>query len=162
MWFGPWGTFGRACVLDGDDGGELAWCYSLEPPTFPWVPENARDLAAIPVGEYRLERGVFHRGTERADDDYPCLVIPDGEVPGRGRRIGDPASVPGLKIHAGNTLANTLGCPLLGERIGFLGEVPAVLASRKALARILGAIGVGVGARLRVREARPASEGRPA
>ena len=140
-WFGPWGTFGKLRLRDD----RRAWCYSLEPPTFPWVPENARDIAAIPVGTYRLERGVFHCGTSDQSDDYPCLVIPDGQVPDRG---------PGLKIHVGNLLKHTRGCPLTGTSIGFYGNRPAVLGSRKALARILEAFGTEADGRLIVREAR--------
>ncbi len=150
-WFGPWGTFGKMTVLDRDD--PLTWCYSLEPPSFPWVPDNARDVSCIPVGQYRLERGVFHRNTEDPSDDYPCLVVPDGEVRDRGRAIGDPPSVPALKIHAGNTLKNTRGCPLTGSTIGFMDGAPAVYGSRKALDRILEAFGVQ--GMLRVREVRP-------
>jgi Family of unknown function (DUF5675) len=141
--FGPFGTFGRLAVVD--EARELAACWTLEPPMFPWAPSNARDIACIPVGTYRIERGVFHRNTPTPDDDYPCLVIPDGEVPDRG---------PGVKIHAGNTLAHTLGCPLVGESIGYQHGAPAVFSSRDALARILEAFGTGPG-QLRVREARP-------
>ncbi len=142
--FGAFGTFGRMSAWDDDE--ERASCYSLEPPPFPWVPENARDVSCIPVGTYKLERGVYHRNTADTADDYPCLVVPDGEVPDRG---------PGVKIHAGNLLKHTLACPLTGERIGFLGTSPAVLSSRKALAKILEAFGTGEDGRLEVRELRP-------
>ncbi len=143
-WFGPWGTFGRMTVLDDDV--ELAWCYSLEPVMFPWAASNQRDVACIPVGTYRLERGVYHRNTATTEDDYPCLVVPDGEVPDRG---------PGVKIHAGNRLVHTRGCPLTGTSMGFLSGEPAVMGSRNALAKLVQEFGTGLDGRLRVREVRP-------
>ena len=142
--FGPFGTFGRLAILD--DGEERAWCFTLEPAMFPWQPSNARNVACIPVGTYKLERGIYHRNTTDPDDDYPCLVIPDGEVPDRG---------PGVKIHAGNTLDHTRGCPLTGTSIGMIDKVPAVLGSRKALDRVLHAFGTGAGGMLEVSEAQP-------
>jgi hypothetical protein len=139
--FGANGTFGRLSVSGTDFG-----CFTLEPRSFPWVPENARDISCIPVGTYPVELGVYHRGTEDPGDDYPCLVIPDGEVRDRG---------PGVKIHGGNTLRHTKGCPLVGDSIGFLKGRPAVLNSRKTLAKLLEVFGDGPGV-LRVEELRDA------
>lgn len=143
--FGPFGTFGRMAVQEDDNDHVRASCCSLEPPMFPWSPSNARDVACIPVGTYKLVAGIYHRNTATPDDDYPCFVVPDGEVPDRG---------PGVKIHAGNLLRHTRGCPLTGDRIGFLGSEPAVLGSRKALAKMLLAFGDDDG-QLIVREWRP-------
>lgn len=133
--FGNRGTFGRLSLGDFH-------CFSLEPPAFPWVPENARDVSCIPVGRYLVELGTFYRGTADPSDDYPCLVFHDGEVRGRGRAVGDPLDVPGLKIHAGNLLRHTRGCPLTGEEIGFPSPgSPGLLRSRRALARLINAFG---------------------
>lgn len=139
--FGALGTLGRMEL----EGGAF-WCWTLEPPPFPWVPENARDVSAIPAGTYRIERGTFHRNTEDPGDDYPCLVIPDGEVKERG---------PGVKIHAGNTIRNTRGCPMVGDRFDFLDGFPAVLNSRLTLEKLVAVFGVGPGS-LTIRELRHA------
>jgi len=153
-WFGPFGTFGRLSVHDDDT--QLFWCHSLEPLSFPWAPSNTRDVSCIPVGEYKIERGIYRRNTATPDDDYPCFVIADGEVWGRGRAIGDAGDVSGLKIHAGNELSNTLGCPLTGTSLGLMNGAPAVLASRKALRAALKAFGTGdAGSVLRVTEMLP-------
>lgn len=151
--FGALGTFGRARLFD-DAGAELLDFYILERPVFPWVPENERDVAAIPVGDYLLRRGVFFRGNDDPADDYPCLVFLDGEVPNRGRDTGDPAHVPGLKIHSGNTIRASKGCPIVGDRIGFLGSWPAVLNSRTTLANLVAHVEEDETVRYIVRELR--------
>lgn len=155
--FGAMGTFGRARLFESEGDREWSWeGFFLERPVFPWVPENARDIAAIPVGEYRIRRGVFHRGTADPSDDYSCLVFLDGEVKGRGRAKGDPGHVSGLKIHGGNTIRDSKGCPLVGDRIDFLRGYPAVLNSRTALANLVNLFGPDEEALHVVRELRTA------
>lgn len=135
--FGANQTIGRATLRDDAEPGRILFeCFSLEPPTFPWVRENARDVSCIPVGTYALRSGVFHRNTPDEGDDYPCLVVPDGDVPDRG---------PGIKVHAGNTAKSTKGCVLVGNSIGFLADRVAVLSSRRTLARLVESFGEETG-----------------
>jgi hypothetical protein len=66
--------------------------YSLEDP---WK-ENAPDVSCIPEGEYPLAYTM----SKRFKHETPEIQ----KVPGRS----------GIRIHGGNTEADTLGCPLVG------------------------------------------------
>lgn len=95
--------------------GRLGRWHTLENP---WR-DNQPNVSAIPTGVYRCRLDRYHRG------GYPAYEITG--VPGRSR----------ILIHAGNTDADTLGCPLIGQRVGVLGGRLAVLSSRDALAEFM-------------------------
>jgi hypothetical protein len=83
--------------------GGLFLCYTLEPQT------------PIPAGTYQV---VITR-SQRFQRDLPILL----NVPGHT----------GIRIHAGNTTADTQGCILVGK-----GKAPAsVTQSRLALAQVM-------------------------
>ncbi len=90
-WPTPFGLFGEWTMPEFS-------CFTLERP---WL-GNAPRVSCIPAAVYPMREGHFYRG------DYPCLEIL--EVPGRSL----------IKAHAGNLLAHSLGCPLVGDRIGWL------------------------------------------
>lgn len=100
------------------DGLKL-WCIEL--------PDrgNATGRSCIPPGEYRVR---WSRSPRLKKFTYEILG-----VPGRS----------GIRIHAGNVAgdvdlgyqSHSLGCPLLGERVGAIKGQRAVLASRSAVAR---------------------------
>lgn len=95
--------------------GRLGRWHTLENP---WR-GNRPNVSAIPPGVYTCRRSYYHRG------GYPAYEITG--VPGRSR----------ILIHAGNTDADTQGCPLIGQRVGVLGGRLAVLSSRDALAEFM-------------------------
>ncbi|CCO24420.1 DUF5675 family protein [Maridesulfovibrio hydrothermalis] len=95
-----------------------AVCWSLEEP---WR-DNQPDISCIPEGRYPLEL------------EYS---------PSRGRRLWTIKEVPGrsyVRIHAGNTVDDTEGCPLTGTFPGRLKGQRAVLGSRKAFAVFMDAM----------------------
>lgn len=79
----------------------------------PWK-DNQLRVSCIPAGTYRCVRGRFNRG------GYASFVVQD--VPGRSNIV----------FHIGNRERDTLGCPLIGERLGVLDGELAVLASQRA------------------------------
>ncbi|NJB68517.1 hypothetical protein GGQ74_002190 [Desulfobaculum xiamenense] len=99
------GTFG-VLVMDGRVCG-----VTLEPPDR----GNRRDVSCIPVGRYAC-RG---RVSARFGETFEVL-----DVPGRSD----------ILFHAGNTLADTHGCILLGERMGVVGGVRGIIGSRRSVA----------------------------
>lgn len=81
----------------------------------PWL-QNKSNISCIPAGTYQV---IWSRSPRLRKFTYEVL-----NVPGRG----------GIRIHAGNRAADSLGCPLLGLRLGRIGSDRAVLASRSAVA----------------------------
>jgi len=102
--FTPFGVFGELSV-----GGFS--CFTVERP---WL-DNEPFRSCIPAGEYRLVRGFYHRG------GYPAFEVRD--VPGRSL----------IKIHAGNTMDDVVGCIAPGMGLGWLDGKWAVIRSRLAL-----------------------------
>ncbi|MCK9239400.1 DUF5675 family protein [Desulfocurvus sp.] len=107
----PQGTLGALCV----DGQLL--CLTLEPPER----QNRRDVSCIPAGRYRCARTVSPRFGE-------TFAVRD--VPGRS----------GIIFHGGNTVADTRGCVLLGERFAPPGAARGVQDSRRAVAAFMEAL----------------------
>lgn len=103
------GTFG---VLTQDG---LPLCVTCEDP---WN-DNKRGVSCIPAGEYDVHRHNWERSNNYKYKQCWHVVA----VPGRSA----------ILIHAGNTIQDTRGCILVGNRYGTLGDLPAVLSSRDTL-----------------------------
>lgn len=82
----------------------------------PWL-DNRNNVSCIPRGTYKVHH-LKRSSSGRYKDVYWVRGV-------NGRR--------GILIHAGNITKHTKGCLLIGKRRGFLGGLPAVLASRTAL-----------------------------
>lgn len=102
----PMGTLGELVV------GELT-LVTMEPP---WA-NNEPNVSCIEPGEYEC---VWHKSPR-----YMWVYALLG-VPGRSH----------ILIHPGNIVTHTKGCILPGQRVGVLGGLPAVLASRHATRRL--------------------------
>jgi len=82
----------------------------------PWL-NNERNRSCIPTGDY-----ICYFLKRSASGKYRN-VYHIRPVNGRS----------GILIHSGNLVTHSLGCPIMGTRMGFLGGKPAVLSSRKAI-----------------------------
>jgi hypothetical protein len=106
-------------VLEEDDG--TFFCFTLEEP---WRDLNLdgvgdRGVSCIPAGTYQ----VFRRWSAS-----------------RRREVFEVRGVPGrtaILIHSGNTVADTEGCILIGQREGVLEQEPAVLMSKIAVEALM-------------------------
>lgn len=105
------GVFGRLT-------GEGLSLHTLERP---WL-DNRENVSCIPPGVYK----VVHHSTKDYPNHYRLL-----NVPGRS----------GILIHEGNTLKDTIGCILVGQKTGKLGEQDAVLESVLALNQLRAKVG---------------------
>ncbi|TXH12582.1 MAG: hypothetical protein E6R03_12600 [Hyphomicrobiaceae bacterium] len=112
-------TFGRlkgfetpGCPLD--QGVDLG--FTLEEP---WR-DNKHDISCIPLGKYPIRR---HWSSKLG----LCIAVDD--VPGRDL----------IRMHKGNTLANTTGCILVGKTISDYRGAGYLSYSRIALNAILAA-----------------------
>ncbi len=108
-----------------DEGGRFL-CYSLE--------DVVREVAGQPVaqwkvkGETAIPSGVYRLTLERSPRFGPDTMT-----------LHDVPGFVGVRIHAGNTDADTEGCPLLGLAVDAGGIVagssrPAVLLVRELVA----------------------------
>ena len=116
----PQGTFGLLT-------GRLAGIFTLE---LPWH-ENQPDISCIPVGEYRVNWTKSPRFS--LEHGFPFYTYQIMDVPGRG----------GIRMHGGNLAGNkpqyisqSLGCPLLGLKVGRIKNQKAVLASQMAVRKM--------------------------
>lgn len=116
QWFTGHATTGEILV----DGAET--CFTLELPT---VTGAEPPRGAIPAGEYTVRLTKSKRALEGT------LWSPeaDGSLP----LIEGLAGHEGLRMHAGNTVRDTIGCTMVGEAIA--GET--LVRSRKALTTIV-------------------------
>ncbi|WP_421901285.1 DUF5675 family protein [Maridesulfovibrio sp.] len=92
-----------------------AICWTLEEP---WR-DNRVDVSCIPEDVYELEY------------EYS---------PSRGRALWTIKDVPQrtyVRIHSGNTVEDTEGCPLTGTKPGYLNGKRAVLSSREAFNKLM-------------------------
>lgn len=115
-------TFGELYV-----DGTLV-CLTLEEP---WR-NNEPDVSCIPKGTYKLEL------------EYS---------PSKGKMLWTIKGVPHrtyVRIHSGNTVADTEGCPLTGSKRGMLNGQKAVLASRVAFEKFMKAMSSAVDAEITV------------
>ncbi|WP_320008367.1 DUF5675 family protein [Maridesulfovibrio sp.] len=93
-------------------------CWSLEEP---WR-ENRAGVSCIPQGRYPLKLEFS---------------------PSKGRKLWTIKDVPNrsyVRIHAGNTVDDTEGCPLTGSRPGYLKGKRAVLGSRDGFKEFMAAM----------------------
>ena len=106
-------------VLEEDDG--TFFCFTLEEPWRDADGDGLGDLkvSRIPPGTY----SVFRRWSESRRRE----VFEVRDVPGRSA----------ILIHSGNTVADTEGCILLGQREGVFEQEPAVLVSRPAVEALM-------------------------
>ncbi|MEF2146187.1 MAG: DUF5675 family protein [Desulfovibrionaceae bacterium] len=102
--FSDAGVFGVLCRA-----GQIKYC-TLEPPYF----DNRQFISCISLGSYRCRRRV----SPRFGETFEICGVPGRE---------------NILFHAGNTLADTSGCVLLGQGFGSIGGVRGVVASRAAV-----------------------------
>ena len=93
-------------------------CWTLEEP---WR-GNCQDISCIPAGRYRLKLEY--------SPSKKCKLWTVKGVPGRSY----------VRIHKGNTVDDTEGCPLTGTKPGYLEGKRAVLASREAFNEFMDAM----------------------
>jgi hypothetical protein len=101
------GTFGKLFF------GEK-WEFTLE---LPWK-ENASNISCIPKGVYKCRYTLS-----------PRMKKWTYEVLGTGKRAG-------IRIHSANLACQLLGCISLGEQLGKIDGVKAVLVSRPAITQL--------------------------
>lgn len=108
-------VFGRLQVFNNADI-LLYECYTLELPNL----KNKARISCIPAGTYKGISG-------KSPKNGLCIKLSD--VPNRSF----------IQIHAGNTVADTLGCILVGELFRFFNPEHAyeLVYSRVALSAIL-------------------------
>ena len=104
------GTFGVLVLR------EKAFCVTLERP---WM-DNQRDISCIPLGDYSCQ----HVQSQRFGDAF---VVRD--VPGRTH----------ILFHIGNTVEDTSGCILLGQRFDD-GKGQMIHDSKKAFDAFMAAL----------------------
>lgn len=103
--------YGTHGILSAENGDMI--CYTLEEP---WH-ENQKDISCIPDGRY----SVIPHNSQKFPDCWQIVNVPQRTA---------------ILIHAGNTLADTKGCVLVG-----LKRVPqGVLQSKDALKKLKGII----------------------
>lgn len=108
---GGQGTFG--VLMQAGEGGRPL-CLTLERP---WL-DNRPDVSSIPAGLYTCRRTL----SPRFGETFEVTGVP-------GRTV--------ILFHKGNTIADSSGCVLLGERFGTLGGSAAVLGSAQAFSLLM-------------------------
>lgn len=103
-----YGTFG-VLLCDG-----AVQCVTLEPPD----KGNQKNVSSIPLGQYRC---VATKSARFGSTFEIC------KVPERSH----------ILFHAGNTVADTSGCVLLGQGFGEVGGQRGIVSSRKAIEAFL-------------------------
>lgn len=114
-------TLKRAFEVDGATLGVLA-APGIELLTLelPWR-NNEKLRSCIPLGKYLIQR---HR-SPNFGECFEVIGVPNRDD---------------ILFHAGNVPSDTHGCILLGLQYGRLNNKPAVLSSRKAVARFMAAL----------------------
>lgn len=109
-------TLGRMKVGD-------KWFYTVEDS---WRDNNVQ-VSCIPEGIYRCVAHNWERSEEFIYDRVWRLTKVEGRT--------------GILIHWGNTHVNTMGCILVGQTLGQINGMPAVLNSRLAIDELRGILG---------------------
>lgn len=111
----------------------------------PWIqnpagPGGMPRLSCIPDGEYRVRQHSSERFPNVWALDNPALGVwyQPADMP-PGQRWGRSA----VLIHAGNRVADVIGCIAIGRKHGTLDGEPAVISSRIALADLRSVLGHG-------------------
>lgn len=110
--YDPKAIFG---MLFDDEGNQL--CLTLE---LPWN-DNDPDTSCIPKGEYQFIR----HDSPKFPHTWQIVGVPDRD---------------GILIHNGNTEDDTHGCIIVGDSMGKIDGLPAVLNSVKTLDMLRGII----------------------
>ncbi len=109
--YSPFGVFGKLMIPEFQ-------CFTVERP---WV-DNKRRESCIPEGKYTLKLGMYNRGGYQA---YEVMDVP-------GRSL--------IKIHAGNTIDDIVGCIAPGKALGYLERKWGVTSSKKAFQEFMEAM----------------------
>ena len=131
----------NGCTL-GDlyiDGQRAA--VTLEDVVRPAAAPKVYGQTAIPAGSYRVIVNKSTRFSAKAGHDVflPLLLnLPGGDIHFGGQRIDDC----GVRMHPGNTAADTLGCILVASSVG--ADMASVCDSRVAFAPVLAKILVAI------------------
>ena len=99
---------GDDCTLGTLTHGKSFFCYTLE---LPWM-FNHQYVSCIPAADYKVK----NYASAKYPNHYQIM-----DVPGRSH----------ILIHVGNTRRDIVGCIVLGERLGRLKGLRAVLNSGK-------------------------------
>ena len=118
--YSPDGVFSQFSI---DEDVDFSW-VTIERPWY----GNKRNISCIPIGDYQLELGIFHRGTADPTDDYPAYQVMD--VPDRTF----------IKIHIANTMLDVAGCIGPGMGLGYINNYWAVIKSRIAFGQFMEAM----------------------
>ena len=112
-------------------------CFTLEDVVRPATAAKVYGQTAIPAGTYRIVVNKSARFSAKAGHDVllPLLLnLPGRDIHFGGQRIDDC----GVRIHPGNTAADTLGCILVGTAAAPDGA--SILSSRVAFAALFARI----------------------
>lgn len=116
-------TFGRLLV----DG--VFMCYTLE--------DEIREVPGVPVADWKIKgQTAIPRGTYRVTLERSARFGPETLT------VHDVPGFTAIRMHAGNTVADTEGCPLLGMAISDTGIVggtskPAVVLVKQSVGQAL-------------------------
>lgn len=94
------------------------FCITLE---LPWK-MNRRNISCIPTGQYEL----FPYESPRFGNTFSLTNVPNRS---------------NILFHYGNTIQDTSGCILLGERLGTINGNRAILNSRKTFIEFMKLVG---------------------
>lgn len=105
------GTFGELYMDD------TRLCVTCE---LPWK-NNQHGVSCIPTGQYHY----IPHNSPKHPDTWEIAAVPNRSA---------------ILIHEGNTIADTDGCILVGDRFGMIDDMPAVLDSKLTLHSLFGLI----------------------
>lgn len=113
-------TFGELL----DQGARL--CYTLE--------DEVREQAGQPVGRWKVRAATAIPSTSHTGRPYRLTLEHSPRFGPNALTICNVPGFSGVRMHAGNTEADTEGCPLLGLEISDFGIVPGT--SRQAVSLV--------------------------
>jgi hypothetical protein len=128
-------TFGKL-FIDG-----VMVCHTLE--------DEVRELLNKPVYEWKVQGATAIPSTDFVGEPYLITLEQSPRFGADTITVWDVPGFTGVRIHAGNTEADTQGCPLLGMDVNAAGIVPGT--SRPAVALVKGRIAQAMNAGATVR-----------